>query len=468
MKTIFVTLPIGLSVRNILFTGVLEKVLSRRDVRLVAFTAIPNLGDRYPRPDDQLIFELLPERRRRTLTGLLNYSLNLRFNQLNDDPALTSIREKRRWLRLIRPKNIWFETILGKRLPKSKIIYRWLSALHDQRVASATTVRMLFERYRPSIMFATHPTAMNEFDFLKHARERGVATIGMIHSWDVLTTEGRIVVPLDHYFVWNQVMKTELIKIHGIAEEQIRMTGIPQFDVYAEPISPVGKEEFLRQQGLDPGKPTVLFGTSAGGLTPEEPEILARLVNALTLASSGKVQFLVRIHQQDDIGRYSSIDDGNVRFQVPGAQMKNLDDWRLMDDADLRLLRDTLAYSDVVVNTASTISIDAIALDKPVVNIAFDIQERDYYRSVRQYFDRIHFQHVVKSGASKLAGSLDELVTLVQRYLDNPELEREQRSCFAETMCHRVDGNSAERIASFLLEELDGQIVGADGVTERR
>ena len=119
-------------------------------------------------------------------------------------------------------------------------------------------------------------------------------------------------------------------------------------------------------------------------------------------------------------------------------------------------------------NTASTITIDAIALDKPVVNIAFDIQERDYYRSVRQYFDRILFRPVVKSGASRLAGSLDDLASHVLRYLADPALEQEQRVRFAETMCHRIDGKSAERIASFLLEALDDNPVRDEGTTVRR
>jgi len=467
MKTIFVTLPIGLSVRNILFTGVLDRLIARGDVRVIAISAIPNLGDRYPRPDDNLIFEELPPRRRRTVASLFNYMLNLRFNYLNDDPSLTSIKEKRRWLRLAKPRQFLFESLLCRPFPKSRTLYRWLSLIHHWRAKSTMAVREMFEKYRPSLMFATYPTAMNEFDFLKYARDEGIATVGLIHSWDVLTTEGQIVVPLDHSFVWNEVMRTELNVIHGVPKEKISVTGIPQFDVYAEILPPNGKEEFLRQQGLDPEKLTVLFATSAGGLTPEEPEILARLVSAINAESPGKVQFLVRIHQQDNINRYGFITEPNVKYQVPGVRMENLVDWRLMDKDDLDLLRDTLAYSDVVVNTASTISIDAIALGKPVVNIAFDLYEQGYYRSVKRIFNTIHFQLVVNSKSSKLAESVDELVSLTQRYLANPELEQTERTAFAEAMCHKVDGKSAERIASFLLDALDGKIARRDGLSKR-
>ena len=468
MKTIFVTLPIGLSVRNILFTGVLNRIVSSGDVRVVVLSSVPDLADRYPSHDDLLIFELIPARRRHTLTGLLNYVLNLRYNYFNDDPTLTSIKEKRQGLRLSRPRQYLLETLLSQPSPRSKVLYNWLSALHQRRAALSPAVRMLFDQYQPSLLFATYPTAMNEFDFLKHAKERGIATVGLIHSWDVLTTEGRIVVPLDHYFVWNRVMQKELTTIHSVPVEQISITGIPQFDKYAEPVSPSGREEFLRQQGLDPYKRTVLYATSPGGHAPEEPEVLSRLVTALNRECPGKVQFLVRIHPQDDVGRYTFIGEPNVKYQVPGVRMTQLVDWRLMNQSDLGQLRDTLAYSDVVVNIASTITIDAIALDRPVVNVTFDLQERDYFLSAKRWFNQIHFQAVVESGASKLASSFDELVALTRRYLANPDLEREQRASLAEAMCHRVDGKSAERIAWFLLEALDGKIARNEGMTAKR
>jgi CDP-glycerol glycerophosphotransferase (TagB/SpsB family) len=130
-----------------------------------------------------------------------------------------------------------------------------------------------------------------------------------------------------------------------------------------------------------------------------------------------------------------------------------------MNQADISLLRDTLAYSDVVVNTVSTITIDAVALGKPVVNVAFDLHDRNYHRSVRRYFSLVHIRLIVKSGASRLAGSFDELVSLTTRYLVNPELEREERARFAEEMCYKVDGKSAERISAYLLDALDGELL---------
>jgi hypothetical protein len=459
MKTIFVTLPAGLSVRNILFTGVLDSLLASGRARVVVFTPIPDMAERYQGLNDNLIFEALPEIPRYTSSKIINRMRTLRFQQINSDPALTSTRVKRRILRTTNPRQYLLDTLLSQPLPKSKFLQRLLTAFQNRNTNVPHSFQSLFDRYKPYLVFATNPHGMHEYYFLKYAKLSGITTVGMIHSWDALTTKGCIVAPSDSYFVWNQVMKGELISLHGVHEGQIRVTGIPQFDDYAKPIPDTLRKEFLLQQGLDPAKQTVLFATSPGGLTPEEPKILAGLVNSLNQEHSRSVQVLVRIHQQDDVQRYASIKDPNVIFQVPGIHRNNLVDNRLMDQGDMRLLRDTLAYSDVVINTGSTITIDAVALDKPVVNIAFDLHERNYHKSVRRYFSMIHIQLIVKSGASKLAGSLDELVSLTARYLAHPELEREARARFAEAMCYRLDGKSAERISAYLLEALDGKPV---------
>jgi len=449
----------GLSVRNILFTGVLDRLVSRGDVKVIAFTPVADIAERYPHTSDHLIFEPLPTRQRHGFTGLLNHIINLRFKRINDDPALTSVRMKRQFLRTLSFKQYLFVTLLTQPFPRSKTIYRWLSAWHNSRMVISKIIPELFDRYQPDLVFATDPVVMREFDFLKYAQRTGIPTVGMIHSWDDLTTEGHIVVPLNHYLVWNQVMKAELIKLHGVSQEQISITGIPQFDLYAEPVSACGKEKFLIEQGLDPKKQTVLYATSVRGDTPEEPEILARLVSALNRECPEGIQLLVRVHPRAEVERYQAIKEPNVRFQIPGAQAVNVAGGRLMGDADLRLLRDTLVHSDVVVNTASTISIDAIALDKPVVNIVFDLHEKDYIQSVRRYMDMVHFKPVISSQGTKLARSFDDLVRLIRRYLDDPKLERAQRADLAQTMTYQVDGKSAERIALFLLEALDGKLI---------
>jgi CDP-glycerol glycerophosphotransferase (TagB/SpsB family) len=305
---------------------------------------------------------------------------------------------------------------------------------------------------------------MRDYEFLKYARAVGVTSVGIVKSWDVLTMKGYIPVPLDYYLVWNQIMKQEITRLHHVPQDRLGVTGIPQFDIYAKRSGAQPRDDFLNKLGLDPAKKTILFATSAPAINPDDPEILRQL--AIALEERGALaQILARVHHQDSLERYHGITHSNLAFQVPGSigRVLNASDAHLVSSGDKRLfepnfleeLRDTLLHSDVVLNTASTMSLDAIAMDKPVVNIAFDLEPKGYYKSCRRYYDFDHYQPIVESGATRIAKSFDEFVSLIMRYLDNPGLESLERSRLRNTMCYKLDGRSVQRVADSLFCILD-------------
>ena len=72
-------------------------------------------------------------------------------------------------------------------------------------------------------------------------------------------------------------------------------------------------------------------------------------------------------------------------------------------------LGDTLCHADVVVNVASTISIEACIFDTPVVNINFDgPAESPYVTSARRYYSFTHYVNITSRGAVRVAQSPDE------------------------------------------------------------
>ena len=234
------------------------------------------------------------------------------------------------------------------------------------------------------------------------------------------------------------------------------VTGIPQFDIYADKVGARTQDEFLREHGLAPGKQTILFATSSPAINPEDPEILRRL--AETLDQEIPVQILAQLHPLDSLARYKGIAHSNLAFQVPGAHLGSSGEQRLLDPNFLVDLRDTLLYSDVVVNTSSTMSLDAVAIDTPVVNIAFDLEPTDYYKSRRRNYDFEHYQPIVESGATRIAWSFEEFVSLIRRYLGNPEMESPERARLRETMCYQLDGQSAWRVADYIHRALQRQL----------
>ena len=120
-----------------------------------------------------------------------------------------------------------------------------------------------------------------------------------------------------------------------------------------------------------------------------------------------------------------------------------------------RHLANTMAHSDVVVQVASTIAIEAAIFDTPVVNISFDGETpTPFVRSALRYTQFTHFANILKRGAVRDARTPDAMVTHIADYLDNPSLDREGRRQVVLDQCQFLDGRAADRVANFVSEAL--------------
>ena len=96
---------------------------------------------------------------------------------------------------------------------------------------------------------------------------------------------------------------------------------------------------------------------------------------------------------------------------------------------DRRHLANTLAHSDVVVNVASTIAIEAAMCDTPIVNIGFDgATRRPFLDSAARYYRYTHYRPLVEARAVRVAKSPEDMLELIRRYLERPDLDREGRA----------------------------------------
>ena len=124
----------------------------------------------------------------------------------------------------------FIEYLLSQPFPKSRFIYGWLRRILGFLNGFPSHVKEYFDYYKPSLVISTHPIANNETEFLQCAKKLGVNTIGMIKSWDNLTTKGYLPVVTNHFIVWNQVMQKEMMRMHNIPKSKVTITGVPQFD----------------------------------------------------------------------------------------------------------------------------------------------------------------------------------------------------------------------------------------------
>src|SRR6266508_4635128 len=95
--------------------------------------------------------------------------------------------------------------------------------------------RDLFHRYRPDLLVTpTTGLYFGEGPVLGRADRAGVPAIAIDLSWDHFTTKTAPLRRVAGLSVWNNLMKRESMLLHGYREEQVAVSGVPQFDLYAD------------------------------------------------------------------------------------------------------------------------------------------------------------------------------------------------------------------------------------------
>jgi len=292
---------------------------------------------------------------------------------------------------------------------------------------------------------------------LMSAARHGVPTMVLVSSWDNLTTSGFFPVDVDRITVWNDIMRAQAIDVHGVPADRVVVTGAPQHDVFArdQPFQP--RAAFLRALGLDPARRLVVYTTGTEGTIGGEPELVGAIARALERELGG-VQLLVRLHQLDRMDRYRElVGMPGVVFDQAGRAPQGSYPDRDFDAAQSERLADTLRHADVVVNAASSISIDAAAVGTPVVCVDFDARaDTPYHRSVTRFYDFTHQRPVVESGGVARVRSPAEMVAAIRRYLDDPTLDAAGRKRLVREQCHALDGRSGRRVGEAMLAMLEG------------
>jgi hypothetical protein len=277
-------------------------------------------------------------------------------------------------------------------------------------------------------------------------------------SWDNFTNKLLPVRQADRLVVWNDLIREQAVALHGYRREAIRVTGAPQFDPHFRADARTPRGEFLRRVGADASRRLIVLTTTPPSLYPHHAHVLRALSAAIAGGPLGDAQVLVRLHPRDEVEAYREFEHTpHVIIEKPFRETVAVADGLAIDvmPEHQRHLGDTLHHADVVVNVASTITIEACIFDTPVVNLGFDGPEPSpYVRSARRYYAFTHYANITARDAVRVAWTPDEMVASIRRYLDDPSLDREGRRQVVLDQCQFTDGQSAVRVAAAVLEEL--------------
>jgi hypothetical protein len=282
-------------------------------------------------------------------------------------------------------------------------------------------------------------------------------------SWDNFTNKLLPVRRVNRLLVWNEVMKRQAVELHGYRPEEVQVTGPPHWDVYFRGARGSTRDTFFRRIGADPSRKLVTLTTTPFELYPHYDHVVRVMTDAMARGLwPGPCQLLVRVHPRDDLDRYQGLAGApHVIVEKPFRTTVRSGDGLAVDITaeSQQHLADTLRYSDVVVQVASTIAVEAAIFDTPVVNISFDGETpAEWTRSARRYLRFTHFANVLRHGAVKPAASPAQLVSAVAEYLTDPTADAEGRRRVVQEQCQFVDGRSSDRVKAAVVDTLNERL----------
>lgn len=463
-KTILVVLPSPLMARNFLRTDILQLLGAGTRTKITVVS--PNPDDRelverhgaswrpyfHPRRsresgEDSIAFNLMRMGRYlRYLAGLfVHMCLTYRINTISGFSGFAArLRQSFALRKAYLREGLPMARVFGFPFARNTAIYRFLYRFYYSRWQGFGPVEKLVSHLKPDLMVLSMIQTHMVTPYVLAARHCKVKILGINGSWDQPTTKGPVCPGVERIAVQNDIVRDELIRYHHVPAEIIRTIGWLQMDSYCA-ASEVIRDALLARVGVPAAHRYILFAANAPRLGLHEPEVfrrLAVLVQANVLGDD--VTLVCRCHPQDRNWRARWGWACNLpRVVVEPPDLGPLDH-----------LAALIRHAGVVIASAGSINLDAVALNTPTIGLAWEDQTLPYWDRPARAYDLEHLAELRTSLGMMFARNLDELVFACRRYLDDRSADAAGRSELRRRYLFRLDGGAAAR----LVNEIKGML----------
>ncbi|KIA85247.1 hypothetical protein [Flavobacterium sp. AED] len=280
----------------------------------------------------------------------------------------------------------------------------------------------LLKIQKPALVFCTNQRISLAIAPLLAAQDLKIPTATFIFSWDNLP-KGTMVVETDYYFVWSFHMKKELLYYYPyIKENQIVITGTPQFENHFQLNNIIDREVFFNQNGLDIQKKYICYSGDDVTTSPYDPDYLLDLIQAIrNLNKKGnQLGIIFRRCPVDFSTRFNTIlqENKDIVVAIEPRWDKIGEGWNTIlptkEDSILQL--NIIAYTELVVNLGSSMVFDYAAHKKPCAFMNYNPDKLSYNWSVEKIYNFIHFRSMPNDAVVWL-NSPDEIADKIEMML---------------------------------------------------
>jgi hypothetical protein len=313
------------------------------------------------------------------------------------------------------------------------------------------------ETHQINLLFFTHQRPPYIAPMVLAAKKAGITTATFIFSWDNLASKGRMAATFDHYLVWSNLMQSDLLHFYGqVSPKQVHVVGTPQFEPYVLKRYGYDAKTFYNKFGLDASLKTLLFSCGDVSTSPNDPWYIQTIANAIINGELPKLNLLVRTSPAETPERFAAIKKQYpwIRWNEPKwylARAKHQETWsqRIPTEEDIHDLKSILQHTHVHINMLSTMSLDGMLFQKPMINPVFGNASNGLGNDQR-YLQYAHIEYLVNSKAIYLAKKETELIEAINQALTFPnEKSNQQKELLNLQLGAPLEGTS-QRIATVL------------------
>lgn len=310
------------------------------------------------------------------------------------------------------------------------------------------------EKHKPDFLFCTTQRSTQSISALLAAKDLGIPTAAFVYSWDNVP-KAMQVVETDYYFVWSELMKNQQLKYQPfVKENQVLVTGTPQFEPHYDESILKSRTDFCKQYGLDPNKKYICYSGDDETTSPLDQYYLKDLAEAVRNLNKKRKEALHIIFRKcpvDLSSRYNFVLEGNKDiiisidpiWQAVGKQWNEI----LPKKEDFELLVNICHHSEMVTNVCSSTVFDFVIHDKPCIYYNYEQpQLKKGIRDIGQNYKYVHFRSMPSKEAAIFCKEKESLEPIIEQVLDKKLSNVKEGSKWFEIVAGTKPQNASKRI----------------------
>ena len=256
-------------------------------------------------------------------------------------------------------------------------------------------------------------------------KRKGIVVVSSLRSWDNLVTKGTLRFQPDVFLSHSGYMTDLAVRIHGIKEASVIQSVTPSYQKRFLPIA--------RQKDVNFFK--VTYGCIGPILNPDELNFLNWLGEI-----SRETDTCISIVQHPKFKHnLSTVDTGNLVFKTFEYLSSSLEDYY-----------DFIAEQDLVIASGTSFALDSLFVGTPLVGLAFEIIEQDYWLSHLRSYDQLpHSKFLFDELSIRKISSKLELIEILKGKMALQKIEEG-----TETLRY-LTGNTSMQFHEQILNILD-------------